>query len=1042
MNKFLRYATCLLMSLFLGSAMAATVEFDPTVDKGTQAGSSQGVDQVSKGGITLSVGPTGSFGNGQQYRVYKDATFTVKSEAGNITSVVITCTASDQEKYGPGNFTGVTTGTFTYSGETGTWTGNASEFSMVATGAQVRMTKVVVYTDGDSPVVDPVDPTPDPDPDPDPDPGVIDESKGATFDATVNKGTQAGSSQGKDQVTVNGITISVDPTGSFGNGYNYRVYKGSTFKISTTHGTITKVVMTCTAKDEEKYGPGCFTGVTPGNYTYSGEVGTWTGSATEISMVASSNQVRMTTIEVFINGEEPQPELVISGTTPFTGSTVVTITGGSDVYYTLDGSDPSVESNDNALPYSGPFTITESCTVKAYDDGSGLSAEKEFVKEEVSTIENIAAFTALEKGTTVTLKLTNAEVLYSSTSNNGNNQTFVRDASGAVQFYNCGLGLEAKDKVNGTVVLKFDIYNGEPEAVAVAGATNADNLIISKGQAACTPKSIDVSAASQNVNDLVKFAAVTVVESEGKYYATDATGAQVQLYNGFHDSAFDDLSIYANGNSFDVTGILVAFKSSTMDAPIYEIYPIEIAGEGTTPVPSMKEVNTIAEFNALTTGTKAKLNLTNAEVLYSWTSNNGNNSTFVRDATGAIMFYKTALGLDAKDLVNGTVVLQYSPYNGNPQAVAVDETNADELIITKGQAACEPKTVGVDAASANVNDLVKFVAVTVVSDGKDNPKFYATDASGAQVQLYNGFHNADFNDFSVYANGSTYDVTGIIEAYKSNSMNEAIYEILPLEITENGSAPQPVEITEVSTIAEFTALAEGTKAKLTLTNAEVVKSWTSNNGNNNTFVRDASGAIQFYNCGLGLETGDLVNGTVVLQYKVYNGEPEAVAVAGETNADELIITKGQAACEPKAVGVDAAAENVNDLVTFSGVTVVAEEGTSSATSTKYYATDEAGNRVQIYNGFHDTAFDQLENFADGKKYDVTGVIVAYQSKSMTEPIYEVYPMEIKESAATGIEAVTAGVLDVNAPVYNLSGQKVSHSYKGVVIQNGKKFIVK
>ena len=86
MNKFLRYATCLLMSLFLGSAMAATVEFDPTVDKGTQAGSSQGVDQVSKGGITLSVGPTGSFGNGQQYRVYKDATFTVKDFAYTVLS--------------------------------------------------------------------------------------------------------------------------------------------------------------------------------------------------------------------------------------------------------------------------------------------------------------------------------------------------------------------------------------------------------------------------------------------------------------------------------------------------------------------------------------------------------------------------------------------------------------------------------------------------------------------------------------------------------------------------------------------------------------------------------------------------------------------------------------------------------------------------------------------------------------------------------------------------------------------------------------------
>ena len=1036
MNKFLRYATCLLMSLFVGTAMAATVEFDASVDKGNCTSTAAGADEVTKDGITIST-TKGAFNNVDQYRVYKGSTFTVSSTAGNITSVVITCTAEGDAQYGPGNFTGVTTGEFTYSGKTGTWTGNASEFSLTATSAQVRMTKVVVYTNGDSPAIDPVDPDPDP-----VDPGEIDESKGATFDAEVNKGSQAGSSTGTDQVTVNGITISVSPTGSFGNGQQYRVYKGSTFKISTTHGTITKVVMTCTASGEEKYGPGCFSDVSTGNYTYSDKVGTWTGSASEISMVASSNQVRMTLVEVYINGAEPQPELVISGTTPFTGSTTVTITGGSDVYYTIDGSDPADESNDNALPYTGPFTITESCTVKAYDDASGLSAEKEFVKAEVPSVENIAAFTALEKGATATLKLTNAEVLYSWNSSNGNNQTFVRDASGAVQFYNCGLGLAEKDLVNGTVVLKFDLYNGEPEAVAVAGATNANDLTISQGQAACTPKEIAVADASANVNDLVFLGAVTVVEADGKYYATDATGAQVQLYNGFHDSAFDDFSIYANGNSFDVTGILVAFKSSSMTEPIYEIYPIEIAGEGTTPVPSMKEVNNIAEFNALSKGTKARLNLENAEVVYSWTSSNGNNSTFVRDASGAIMFYKTDLGLDPKDLVNGAVVLQYDLYNGNPQAVAVDETNADELIVSKGAATAAPKEIGVDGASSTVDDLVKFVAVTVVSDGANNPKYYATDGSGAQVQLYNGFHIDAFNNFADFADGSTYDVTGIIEAYKSTSMTEAIYEILPIEITLNGSAPQPIEIPEVSSIAEFAALAVGTKAKLTLTNAEVVYSWTnSNNNKDNTFVRDATGALQFYNCGLGLETGDLVNGSVVLQYTEYNGEPEAVAV-DETNTDELIITKGQAACEPTSVGVAAAAENVNDLVTFSGVTVVADEGTSSASSTKYYATDAEGNQVQIYNGFHDTAFDNLENFATGSKYDVTGVIVAYQSKTMTEPIYEIYPLEIKESASTGIESVTAGVLDENAPVYNLSGQRVSRSYKGVVIQNGRKFIVK
>lgn len=44
-------------------------------------------------------------------------------------------------------------------------------------------------------------------------------------------------------------------------------------------------------------------------------------------------------------------------------------------------------------------------------------------------------------------------------------------------------------------------------------------------------------------------------------------------------------------------------------------------------------------------------------------------------------------------------------------------------------------------------------------------------------------------------------------------------------------------------------------------------------------------------------------------------------------------------------------------------------------------------------------------------------------------------------ASTGISnAVVAPKANPNAPIYNLAGQKVSKSYKGVVIQNGKKFV--
>lgn len=47
-----------------------------------------------------------------------------------------------------------------------------------------------------------------------------------------------------------------------------------------------------------------------------------------------------------------------------------------------------------------------------------------------------------------------------------------------------------------------------------------------------------------------------------------------------------------------------------------------------------------------------------------------------------------------------------------------------------------------------------------------------------------------------------------------------------------------------------------------------------------------------------------------------------------------------------------------------------------------------------------------------------------------------------KSGATGITKTVFNANDVNAPAYNLVGQKVDKSYKGVVIQNGKKMIQK
>jgi hypothetical protein len=118
------------------SAATADVTFTAGTDKGTTT-------SVSKGGITISSGSGNSdYSRSDNYRVYSGKTVTIASTVGNMTKIVFTASSTSYNKLASPN-----AGSISWNSTTGTWTGNTASVTMTSSGAQSRLTKIVVtYT--------------------------------------------------------------------------------------------------------------------------------------------------------------------------------------------------------------------------------------------------------------------------------------------------------------------------------------------------------------------------------------------------------------------------------------------------------------------------------------------------------------------------------------------------------------------------------------------------------------------------------------------------------------------------------------------------------------------------------------------------------------------------------------------------------------------------------------------------------------------------------------------------------------------------------
>ena len=129
---------------------ADALVFDADEDQGNAGTDSNNAAEytVTKDGVTMTVssGILGTYNGETHYRIYKNQTITITSTVGNIKEIVFTCTANNEEKYGPGNFT-YDSGSYVYSGANGQWTGDAETVTFTASSNQVRATQIAVVVE-------------------------------------------------------------------------------------------------------------------------------------------------------------------------------------------------------------------------------------------------------------------------------------------------------------------------------------------------------------------------------------------------------------------------------------------------------------------------------------------------------------------------------------------------------------------------------------------------------------------------------------------------------------------------------------------------------------------------------------------------------------------------------------------------------------------------------------------------------------------------------------------------------------------------------
>ena len=730
-------------------------------------------------------------------------------------------------------------------------------------------------------------------------------------------------------------------------GKDVRLYADQALTISTTDGTnLTNIVFTISTNGKKRLtdmtvntGTCVSNGADTWTVVWNGEASsvTFTVGATSTLGTESGKAGRLafSAMEVTTGGagiERSETPVISPEETTFSDEGVaVTISAaaGAKIYYTLDGTNPTEESD----LYVAPIALTETTTVKAIaiEEGKSASAvaEKKYTYRSSSfQMTSVLGSAVLDEtynvGGIVTAICTRGIVV---TDNSGS--LFVYSASfpytdyaigdqvsftGTVGEYGTGLQFDG----NAVEIVKWDnvayTYPAPTTidwASAVArSASERAYYTTMEGTLSISDKYYNVELGIENVQGSI-------------YYATDEVKAKM-----------------ANGQDVKLKGYFISVSSGKYA----NLIVTEVVAEGEEKPVEVEKVANIAEFIEKGLADESTIFEITGEVAVTY--QNGQN-LYVKDETGQILVYGSLENQynngDRLTGIQGSFKNYYSTY----EMVA----NSKSFGAATAGAAVEPTPTYIENIVPEIQN--HYILLENVTLDTENSKFI--DVIDADITYYNKFAIE-------LPEPGEYNVIAVVNYYQAKGAEYPELQVYPIEFVGQVTPPAEATAATLAEALEMGANGETGEIKFTGDVTVVYKN------NRNIYVKDDTAWTLLYNKNdvemPAYKNGDVITGFKAI-YALNDNHPQFIPVA-----DFAAATANAPVAPVSITTAGVAEENYHKYVSLEADFKANDDKNGTAT-------DNAGTAT-IYAQWNNTYSDPIVALAADGEYVIRGFVSSYK----------------------------------------------------------------